>query len=172
MFKERKIDLCVSGINHGSNASTNVIYSGTMSAATEAAMEGIDSIGFSLEDFSMDADFSAAKHFARKIIAHALEHGLGKANLLNVNIPKLPLAEIKGVRVCRQAKGFWAEDFVEAKDPQDRPYYWLTGRFEYQDKGEDNDIWALRNNYVSVVPVKYDLTNHKAIDSLKDLENL
>lgn len=172
LFQDRKIDLCVSGINHGSNASTNVIYSGTMSAATEAAMEGVDSIGFSLDSFSMDADFAASKHYARKIIAHALKHGLGDTNLLNVNIPNVPLEDIKGIKVCRQAKGFWAEEFLEAKDPQGRPYYWLTGRFEYLDSGEDNDIWALQNNYISIVPVMYDLTNHQAIDSIKVFENL
>jgi 5'-nucleotidase len=172
VFKDRKIDLCVSGINHGSNASSNVLYSGTMSAATEAAMEGILSIGFSLLDYRMDADFSAAQHYAHKLIKHSLEKGLANANLLNVNIPKLPVEAIKGMRICRQAKGYWAEDFQEAEDPQGRPYYWLTGKFEYQDNGTDDDIHALEEGYVSVVPITYDMTQYNALDKLKGIEEI
>lgn len=172
VLKDKKIDLCISGVNHGSNASTNIIYSGTMSAAMEAAMEGIPAIGFSLLDYQADADFEASKHIATKLIKEVLENGMGNANLLNVNIPKLPIEEVKGIRVCRQAKGSWREDFVEGKDPMGRAYYWLTGQYEYQDVGEESDIWALENGYVSVVPVQYDLTNYKAMDSLQKLENL
>lgn len=170
IIKGQEIDLCLSGINHGSNASTNVIYSGTMSAAMEASMEGIPSIGFSLLDFDPNADFSAARHFVRQIIANALEHGLGTTQLLNVNIPKLPLEDIKGIRICRQAKGYWSEDFQKGTDPIGRPYYWLTGKYIYQDQGEDSDIWALENGYVSIVPVMHDLTHHTAIASLGHFE--
>ncbi len=169
VLKGQTIDLCFSGINHGSNASTNIIYSGTMSAAMEASMEGIPAIGFSLLDFSSEADFTASKHFVRQIITAALQNGFGATKLLNVNIPKLPLEAIKGTRICRQAKGHWNEEFVEGKDPIGRPYYWLTGEYIYQDVGEDSDIWALENGYVSIVPVMHDLTFHAAIPSLEHL---
>ena len=172
VMKEQKIDLCLSGINHGSNASTNIIYSGTMAAAKEAAMEGIPSIGFSLLDYAADADFEPAQHYMKKIIAEVLDNGMGEANLLNVNFPKGPLENIKGMRICRQAKGYWAEEFVEREDTIGRPYYWLTGKYVYEDEGAESDIWALENGYISIVPVTYDLTDHKAIASLSKLEKL
>lgn len=166
VLKGTSVDICLSGINHGSNASTNVIYSGTMSAAMEASMEGIPAIGFSLLDFAADANFDASEKVVRQILTKALSEGLGDTNLLNVNIPNVSYDAIKGIRICRQAKGHWIEDFLEGKDPMQRPYYWLTGKYEYRDSGEDSDIWALENNYVSVVPVKHDLTMYEAIDSL------
>lgn len=166
VLKGSDIDLCLSGINHGSNASTNVIYSGTMSAAMEASMEGIPAIGFSLLDFAADANFEAAEKIVRQIVRAALKDGLGSTKLLNVNIPNVSFESINGIRICRQAKGYWIEEFKEGKDPLQRPYYWLTGKYEYQDSGEDTDIWALENNYVSVVPVKHDLTMYEALDSL------
>lgn len=169
ILKEETIDLCLSGINHGSNASSNVLYSGTMSAAMEASLENIPAIGFSLCDFSAEADFSASKELVRRIVKQALHEGLGKTHLLNVNIPNLPLQSIKGIRICRQAKGHWAEDFQEGTDPMGRPYYWLTGKYIYQDVGEDSDVWALKNGYVSVVPVMHDLTQYTALDSLGHL---
>ena len=131
------------GINHGSNSSINIIYSGTMSAAMEASLNGIDSIGFSLLDFSFDANFENGKPFVRKIIKHALEKGLGKAKLLNVNIPDLPTEEIKGIKVCRQGDARWIEEYTESKDPRNQKYYWLTGKFVNNDEGEDTDVWAL-----------------------------
>lgn len=172
VLKGQKIDLCLSGVNHGSNASTNVIYSGTMAAAMEMSMEGVPSIGFSLLNYASDADFTATKHFAKQIIAQVLENGLGTTNLLNVNIPKLPLEGIKGTKVCRQAKGYWMEEFIEARDPANRPYYWLTGKYIYQDQGEDTDIWALENDYVSIVPVMHDLTDYQALPNLEHLDGL
>lgn len=172
VLKDQQIDLCLSGINHGSNASTNVIYSGTMSAAMEASMEGIPAIGFSLLDFAANADFSAARKFVKDIVANALSKGLGETLLLNVNIPKLPLGEIKGIKICRQAKGYWSEDFQKGMDPMGRSYYWLTGKYIYQDEGEDSDIWALENGYVSVVPVMHDLTHHTALSSLEHFSKL
>ncbi len=169
---DREVDLCVSGINHGSNASINIIYSGTISAAMEASIEGIDSIGFSLLDYSMEADFSHAQTYARQIINYAVEHGLGGTKLLNVNIPKTSNDPIKGIRICRQAEARWREEFVEAIDPRGQKYYWLTGNFVSEDHEEDTDIWALQNNYVSVVPSMHDLTNYQSIDTLKTMEKL
>ncbi len=163
ILKDREIDLCVSGINHGSNASINILYSGTMSAAMEAALEGIRSIGFSLLDFSYEADFSPSQSYVRTLMTFVLEGGMGKGHLFNVNIPKLPLEQIKGIKVCRQASGRWVEDFAEAKDPRGQKYYWLTGQFEVVDEGTDHDIWALENGYVSVVPSMHDLTNYDEI---------
>ncbi|MEL7021243.1 MAG: 5'/3'-nucleotidase SurE [Bacteroidota bacterium] len=171
LLKERTIDLCVSGINHGSNAAQNIIYSGTMSAAMEASLAGIPSIGFSLLDFRWEADFSAAQHFARQIIQNILSKGMpGGCRLLNVNIPALPQESIKGIKVCRQAEARWVEAFSESFDPLGRPYYWLTGEFVNEDKGADSDIAALEAGYVSVVPSGHDLTLHQAIDPLRFLE--
>ncbi len=168
----RKIDLCVSGINHGSNASINIIYSGTMSAAMEASVEGIPSIGFSYLDYSFEAEFDASKYYAEVIIQFTLQNGFGDAKLLNVNIPKLPLNEIKGIKVCHQAEGNWTEEFIESKDPRGESYYWMTGEFFLESQDEDSDIWALRNGYVSIVPSMHDLTHYSALGSLKPLENV
>lgn len=159
----KKPDLCVSGINHGSNSSINVIYSGTMSAAMEAAIDGIKAIGFSLLDYSFEADFEGSKHYVQKIVQQVLAHGLPGGSLLNVNIPKLPKEEIKGVKICRQAVAQWVEEYDERVDPRGKTYYWLTGKFVNFDNGEDTDEWALSHGYISVVPVQYDLTNQHAM---------
>ena len=164
IFKGQKPDLCVSGINHGLNNSINVIYSGTMSAAVEGAIESIPSIGFSLDDFAYDADFSYCKKYIKAIVQQVLEHGLQSGTLLNVNFPHGD--GIKGIKICRQANAKWAEDFDERIDPHKRNYYWLTGVFQNNDQGEDTDVWALENNYVSVVPVEFDMTAHHAIPLL------
>jgi 5'-nucleotidase len=169
--KGQKFDLCVSGINHGANTSINIIYSGTMSAATEAAVEKIPAVGFSLTSFKHDADFSAAKHYVQHIMQNILEKGLSETNLLNVNIPNLPLEQLKGLRVCRQAKGHWTEEFLEGKDPSGRPYFWLAGRFICEDEGEDTDIWAIENGFVSIVPAMFDLTHYPALQATKQLFN-
>lgn len=163
---DRKPDLCVSGINHGSNSSINVIYSGTMSAAVEAGIEGIPAIGFSLADFSWNADFEPSKIFIRKIITSVLENGLPKGVVLNVNFPKPETEKFKGIKICRQANAMWIERFDKRQTPHGRDYYWLTGEFVNYDKGEDTDEWALANGYVSVVPVQFDLTAHHAIQTL------
>lgn len=157
----RKPDICISGINHGANHSINVIYSGTMSAAVEAAIEGIPSIGFSLLDFSIEADFTAARHYARLIVQKLLASPQGKNVVLNVNIPAVPLDLINGVKVCRQAKAKYQESFIQREDPHGRKYFWLTGEFQNFDEEEDCDVWALNNNFVSLVPVQYDLTNYQ-----------
>jgi 5'-nucleotidase len=164
IFKGKKPDLCVSGINHGLNNSINVIYSGTMSAAVEGAIEKIPSIGFSLDDFAQDADFSHCKKFIKTICQEVLERGLPDNTLLNVNFPKGN--NIKGIKICRQANAKWAEEFEERTDPYKRPYYWLTGVFQNFDKGEDTDVWALEHGYASIVPVQFDLTAHHAIPLL------
>jgi 5'-nucleotidase len=156
----RKPDLCISGINHGANHSINVIYSGTMSAAMEASIESIPSIGFSLLDYRFDADFSAAAYYANKIIKTVLANKLDKHLLLNVNIPSVPKKDIKGIKVCKQAYAKYKEEFDERIDPHGKKYYWLTGEFINFDTAEDTDVWALQNNYVSVVPVQFDLTNY------------
>jgi 5'-nucleotidase len=157
----RKPDLCLSGINHGANHSINVIYSGTMSAAMEAAIESIPSIGFSLLDYKIDADFTAARDVVRTIVKDVLKMKKDKHFLLNVNIPAVPKELIKGIKVCKQAYAKYEEDFVERKDPQGKPYFWLTGKFVNYDKGLDTDVVALEKNYVSVVPVQFDLTNYE-----------
>lgn len=159
-----KPDLCVSGVNHGSNSSINVIYSGTMSAAVEAGIEGIPSIGFSLQDYDWNADFEVVKPYLRSIAKQVLENGLPEGVILNVNFPKRKT--FKGVRICRQAKAMWIEKFDKRKTPQGKDYYWLTGEFVNLDKGEDTDEWALDNGFVSIVPVQFDLTAHHAMQQL------
>jgi 5'-nucleotidase len=156
----RKPDLCLSGINHGSNHSINVIYSGTMSAAVEAAIESIPSVGFSLLDYSVEANFDAARKYARIIVEHLLRDPLDKHLVLNVNIPAVPDDLIAGMKICRQAYAKYEEDFIERIDPSGRKYYWLTGKFVNFDEGKDTDVWALEHNYISIVPVQFDLTNY------------
>lgn len=156
----RKPDLCLSGINHGANHSINVIYSGTMSAAVEAAIESIPSAGFSLLDYRIDADFTGARKFVRIIVEKMLTSKLDKHTVLNVNIPSVAPELVRGYKICRQAYAKYEEDFIERNDPHGRHYYWLTGEFVNFDKGKDTDVWALANNYVSVVPVQFDLTNY------------
>lgn len=162
----RKPDLLVSGINHGANNSINVIYSGTMSAAVEGAVESIPSIGFSLLDHAHDADFDACRKYVGMLAKQVLEHGVPEGTCLNVNIPKLNANEIKGVKICRQANGFWEDAFDLRQDPNGKSYYWMTGAFNNPDKGEDTDQWALDHGYVSVVPTQFDLTAHHAIGFL------
>lgn len=163
----RKPDLLVSGINHGSNSSINVIYSGTMSAAVEGAVESIPSIGFSLLDHSPNANFEPSKKYVRAVTEQVLKNGLPKGTCLNVNIPNLPEEELKGVKICRQANGYWEDAFEKRSTPGGGgSYFWMTGKFTNPDKGEDTDDWALNNGYVSVVPTQFDLTNHMAIGQL------
>lgn len=168
LLKGRTPDLCVSGINHGSNAAINIIYSGTLSAAMEASLEQTPSIGFSFLDYRADADFSVCRPYVRQIIQHVMQHGMPAGNLYNVNIPQLPAEEIRGIRVCRQAEARWVEEYREGRDPRDRPYYWLTGRFVNNDAHqEDTDVAALQAGYVSLVPSQHDLTNYTALEALQ-----
>lgn len=163
---DRVPDICVSGVNHGSNSSINVIYSGTMSAAIEAGIEGIPAIGFSLLDYNYDANFAPSEDFIKTITLNVLNNGLPKGVVLNVNIPNLSKKAIKGIKVCRQAKANWVEKFDKRQNPQGKDYYWLTGEFVNLDKGEDTDEWALKEGYISVVPVQFDMTAHHFIQQL------
>ncbi len=175
VLKDRTPDLVVSGINHGSNTSISVLYSGTMSAAIEGALEGLPSIGFSLCDYSADAEFSHVEEWVEKIAKQVLENGISKGVALNVNFPPKRNESIKGLKICRQADAKWQEEFDERMDPNGRKYYWMAGNFVNFDKGEDNDEWAIANNYVSIVPCQYDLTAHHAISQINkdwDWENL
>lgn len=165
----RKPDICLSGINHGANHSINVIYSGTMSAAVEAAIESIPSVGFSLLDYRIDADFTGARNYVRIIVEKMLATKLDKHTVLNVNIPAVAPELLKGFKICKQAYAKYEEDFIERNDPHGRHYYWLTGEFVNFDKGKDTDVWALANNYVSVVPVQFDLTNYVLKSKLEKL---
>lgn len=160
-------DLIVSGINHGSNVSTNVLYSGTMSAAVEGALEGIPSIGFSLLDYSMNADFKPAQKVVKSVVKEVLQKGMPEGICFNVNIPKLPSNKIKGIKICRQAHAFWEDKFDLRNDPLGKPYYWLTGEFKSYDESSDTDIWALEHGYVSLVPTQYDMTAHSVMKKLK-----
>lgn len=166
---ERKPDIVVSGINHGSNASINVIYSGTMSAAIEGCLEGIPSVGFSLLNHSIDANFNPSKPYVKKIAEWVLKQGLPQGVCLNVNIPNLSESELMGFKICRQARANWEEEFDKRKDPGGNDYFWLTGVFKNYDQGRDTDIWALSNNYISVVPTQYDMTAHNAMEKLQKM---
>ncbi|HXL55854.1 MAG TPA: 5'/3'-nucleotidase SurE [Chitinophagaceae bacterium] len=168
----RKPDICLSGINHGANHSINVIYSGTMSAALEAAIESIPSVGFSLLDYSIEADFTGAKKYAGILVEHLLNKKYDKHLCLNVNIPPVDENLLKGLKVCRQAYAKYEEAFDERHDPRGKKYYWLTGDFVNFDKGTDTDVWALENNYISVVPVHFDLTDYKLKKKLGKISTL
>ena len=166
-----KPDLVLSGINHGENSSTNVLYSGTMSAAIEGAMEGVPSMGFSLADFDADADFSVTKKVAKDIISKVLKDGLPKNTALNVNVPKLQINEIKGVKVCTQAHAYWEDKFDSRLDQFGRTYYWLTGKFSDKDQREDTDLYYLKRGFATVVPTHFDLTNYAVLNELNYLNN-
>ncbi|MFP4060494.1 MAG: 5'/3'-nucleotidase SurE [Bacteroidota bacterium] len=169
----QKPDIIVSGINHGSNSSSSVVYSGTMAAAMEGAINQVPAAGFSLLDFSQDADFALAKKYARIIIERLLDEGLPVFTCLNVNIPVNHDREVKGIKICRQTRGFWQEEFEKRTDPHLFDYYWLTGTYKnLEPSAEDTDEWALSQNYVAVVPVKVDLTCKDTIEKIKNWEKL
>lgn len=165
---KRRADFLFSGINHGSNSSINIIYSGTMAAVFEGALAGVSSAGFSLADYRLTADFKPSAVHVKKIIAEVIKNGLPQGVCLNVNIPAIPGKKIRGIKVCRQAEGTWQEDFDARTDPQGRRYYWMTGVFIKTGHGRDTDEWALENGYVSVVPVQFDFT---AVEALKTVSN-
>jgi len=161
---ERKPDLVVAGINHGSNSAINVIYSGTMGAVLEGCENGILSIGFSVCDHSLGADFANFEPYVLQITREALKNGLPHATCLNVNAP---VGEIVGIKVARQCDGRWTKEFEKRMDPHGKAYYWLTGSFEnHEPESEDTDEWALNHGYVSIVPTKIDLTAHEVIESI------
>jgi 5'-nucleotidase len=167
---DRSPDWVVSGINHGSNSSVSILYSGTMGAAIEGCLYGISSVGFSLNNFSPTADFSVCKEYIRIIMKKLTAESLPAGVCLNVNIPAAKNGDIKGIKICRQSKGNWKEEFEKRKDPMGKTYYWLTGYFNnHEPDSVDTDEWALANNYVSVVPVTVDMTAHWYIDKLKSI---
>ena len=167
LLNGRKPDIILSGINHGTNVSTNILYSGTMGAAVEGALEGIPSIGFSLTDSSEDADFSYSEKIVSLITQKVLYKGIKKGTCLNVNIPKVNESSIKGIKVCRQGRAFWKDDFEKRKDPSGKSYYWLKGSFSSKESEMDTDINYLENNFVTIVPTQYDMTCHNSIKELK-----
>jgi 5'-nucleotidase len=170
LFKDEKVDLVISGINHGSNAAVNVLYSGTMGAAIEGSFYGCPSIGLSVTTHDLDADFSAAVHFGEQIVRSVLEGGVPTPLCLNVNIPDVSIEQIQGVRVCRQTRGYWREEFFSRQDPHNRQYFWLTGGFcNAEPEAEDTDEWALAHNYISVVPVQVDMTDYSRLGALKEV---
>lgn len=164
---KRKPDLILSGINHGENTSTNVLYSGTMSAAVEGAMENIPSIGFSLADYDSNADFSGVQSVARKLIDKAMNHEFPEHVCLNVNVPKLSVDEIKGIKICRQAHAFWEDRFDKRMDQFGKSYYWLTGEFVHHQSDEGTDLAAMRMGYASVVPTHFDMTAYSTFNQFK-----
>ena len=166
ILKNRNIDLITSGINHGSNSSISVLYSGTMSAAIEGAIENTPSIGFSLCDFDPNAYLKHTKEHIQKIINNALVSGIPDSIALNVNIPAVSSEEIKGIKICRQANAIWEETFDKRHDPYGREYYWMVGNLINDDKGHDHDEWAIKNNYISIVPCHFDLTSYQAITEI------
>lgn len=167
-LNDRKIDLVVSGINHGHNASISVIYSGTMAAAREASIEGIPAIGFSIDDFKYDADFEHTKSVIKHICETTLKNGLPKHTALNVNFPAKSDEPIKGIKVVRQTNGYWKEEFDARLDPHGRPYFWMGGEFiNREPESTDTDVWCMENNYAGIVPCHFDLTDYKVLEELK-----
>ena len=166
---DRKPDLVLSGINHGSNASISVIYSGTLGAAREGCLNGIPSLGFSLLNHDKDADFSMVSHFLPQIIKEALERGIAEQTFLNINFPDVSVGDIKGIKVCRQTKGVWKEEYEKRIDPHKGDYYWLTGAFKnFEPEQEDTDEWALEHNYISIVPTQIDATSYLELENIKN----
>lgn len=173
LLRDRRVDLVISGINHGSNSAVNVLYSGTMGAAIEGSFYGCPSVGLSLDDHGADADFEASVQWGRKIVGDLLAHeggGLEMPLCLNVNIPVGRPEAIRGMRLCRQNRGYWREDFFRREDPRGREYFWLTGAFVNREpEAQDTDEWALAHGYVSVVPVQVDLTDYRQLERLSGI---
>lgn len=164
----RRPDFLFSGINHGSNASINIIYSGTMAAVLEGALAGVPSVGFSLNNYSLHADFRPSEKFVKSIATNVISAGLPEGVCLNVNIPDVSVEMIMGIKLSRQAAGTWQEDFDEREDPNGRKYYWMKGVYAQIGNGEDTDQWALEHNYIAVVPVQFDFTANRAMEILRN----
>ncbi len=168
LLRDKKVDLVISGINHGSNSAVNVLYSGTMGAAIEGSFYGCPAVGLSLDDHGADADFEAAIHYGRQLIGELFDAPLNLPLCLNVNVPAIKSEAIRGIRICRQNRGFWREEFFRHEDPRGREYFWLTGDFVNEEpESEDTDEWALSHGYVAVVPVQVDLTDYRQIEPLR-----
>ncbi len=173
LLLSEKIDLVVSGINHGSNASINVLYSGTMGAAIEGSFYNVPSIGFSHMNHSEESDLEASKYFVERIIADVLEHKPKLPLCLNVNIPDLPLEQIKGMRVVRQNRGHWIEEFFARRDPRNKEYFWLSGGYvNHEPDATDTDIAAIDAGYVSIVPIQVDMTSYSQMASTAEMFKL
>lgn len=172
LLNRKKPDLLVSGINHGSNASSNVIYSGTIAAAVEGTLLGFPSIGFSLDEYSWNADMQRLKPWIEKIVRHFFQNPLPSGICLNINFPKKQEEAIKGIRICRQAKGEWHEEFIEQADPRGRKYYWITGVYNCLDDRPDTDVRALDENYISVTPVSTDWTAENMLNNFNALTHV
>lgn len=164
---KRKPDLVVSGINHGSNAGINILYSGTVSAATEGTILGYPSLAVSCTDYEEEADLSGAKEAARRVIRYILNQGLPGGVTLNLNVPPGPL---KGIRWARQANTRYVEEFEGRVDPNNRSYYWLTGRMELLDEGDDIDVNVLEKGYASLTPIQYDMTAYTLLQEVEEVE--
>ena len=170
LLRDQRVDLVVSGINHGSNSAVNVLYSGTMGAAIEGSFYDCPSVGLSLDDHSEDADFEAAVVYGKRIVRSVLEKKVELPLCVNVNVPVGKPGERHGIRLCRQNGGFWREEFYRHEDPRGRAYFWLTGDFVNGEPGaEDTDEWALAHGYVSVVPVQVDLTDYRQLAALANV---
>ena len=170
LLREERVDLVISGINHGSNSAVNVLYSGTMGAAIEGSFYGCPAVGLSLDDHGEDADFEAAVAYGRRIVGSVLENRIELPLCLNVNVPVGRPDELRGIRLCRQNRGFWREEFYRHEDPRDREYFWLTGAFVNEEpEAQDTDEWALSHGYVSVVPVQVDLTDYRQLGALAEV---
>lgn len=160
-------DIVVSGINHGRNTAVNIIYSGTISAATEATVLDVPGVAFSLTSYNPEADFSAAATFAREFVPLVIKHGLPRGTLLNINVPDVPFEEIKGFRYTRQGQSYWEDTFEQREDPMHRPYYWLKGKYVRVDSESDSDDLAIDEGIVSITPLQYDLTDHSFLEHLR-----
>ena len=170
LLRGTRVDLVRSGLDHGSNSAVNVLYSGTMGAAIEGSFYGCPSIGLSLDDHSADADFDAAVEYGRRHDGAELDGQVALQLCLTVNVPKGRPEQVKGIRLCRQNRGFWREEFYRHEAPRGREYFWLTGDFDNQEpEAEDTDEWALAHGYVSVVPVQTDLTDYARLRELTPL---
>ena len=170
LLREERVDLVISGINHGSNSAVNVLYSGTMGAAIEGSFYGCPAVGLSLDDHGEDADFEAAVAYGRRIVGSVLENRIELPLCLNVNVPVGRPDELRGIRLCRQNRGFWREEFFRREDPRGRTYFWLTGDFvNAEPDAEDTDEWALAHNYVSVVPIQVDMTDYGGLETLRNV---
>ncbi|HJY64331.1 MAG TPA: 5'/3'-nucleotidase SurE [Ignavibacteria bacterium] len=170
-YKDIKFDLVISGINHGSNTAINIIYSGTVSAATEGSILGIPSVAISLTTFEPN-DFKDASKLSAGIIRQLLEFGKDKlkpGTILNINIPAVPLSDIKGIKFTKQGKSYWEDSFEVRADPNGRDYYWLTGKMVITDESNENDIIAVKDNYISITPIHYDLTDYASYEELKNI---
>jgi len=166
---DRKPDILLSGINHGSNAAICIIYSGTIGAVFEGCIVGIPSLGISLADYSLRADFSQAANYGKQVAEKILIDGLPEGICLNLNVPSR--SKVNGLKVCSQTKGYWTKEFVEMNDPIGRPVFWLTGEFLNEEPDNiHSDEWALNQGYAALVPLRIDMTDYPFLEKIKKWE--